>query len=604
MKSNDTNNQVKEKSVFLLRFFRPIRLLIIFLFILSFLSALTGIYFFTKKYCEGFFCLFSNPILILASVLLSSNLLVLMIHGLRVFADDTISRSFSTTRGKFPKTILVVTGIYLVVLIYEILSKGYTLLSPIFLFISLTLMIVSVKGCSILKRYFPQYLFVLIAVLIAVHYIRYTPSFGNDTWRDSIWTMETIYKGDYRLSNVRPEAYRIPTVVLFYSILSLILNLDPLLVSSLTGLIYLLIISLLINILVINKYTSSKEVGSFALLAIYATPLISLWTVEFIPQALSLIYVILFFAFVHIRKNSYFLSLEMVLFTLLIVMTIITHPGMGLLLLIYITILALREVTLRKTLITGVIAYLSYTVYAIFTVMLRSGYLYIKNLLSIFLGESETHLIAYGTSKGILYTISPWLGPIVIVILTINVILHDIIEVLGPFSRKTDKEKAKHDLLITFLSLSFIGIAYIMIILDPFSTADRYLGLLSFTLLALFIPRGLKILENSGYSGRIFTYVLLTLLVVQIAFGGTFTPNNPLTINTNTYSIYGLISYSEREQIEHLSNLIQWGRINLLTDWRTGLFLNYIISTSNRNEFSPSYGGFEYLGTQIIFAGS
>ncbi|MEM3610389.1 MAG: hypothetical protein QW076_05835, partial [Candidatus Anstonellales archaeon] len=222
----------------------------------------------------------------------------------------------------------------------------------------------------------------------------------------------------------------------------------------------------------------------------------------------------------------------------------------------------------------------------------------------IFLGESETHLIAYGTSKGILYTISPWLGPIVIVILTINVILHDIIEVLGPFSRKTDKEKAKHDLLITFLSLSFIGIAYIMIILDPFSTADRYLGLLSFTLLALFIPRGLKILENSGYSGRIFTYVLLTLLVVQIAFGGTFTPNNPLTINTNTYSIYGLISYSEREQIEHLSNLIQWGRINLLTDWRTGLFLNYIISTSNRNEFSPSYGGFEYLGTQIIFAGS
>lgn len=603
MKLNDTNNQVREKSVFLLRFFRSIQLFIIFLFISSFLMALIGIYFFTQKYCEGFFCLFSHPILILASALLSSNLLVLMIHGLRVFADDTTSRSFSTTREKFPKTILVVTIIYLVVLVYEILSKGHTLLSPIFLFILLTLMIAGIKGSSVLKRYFPQYLFVVIAVLIAVHYTRYTPSFGNDTWRDSIWAIETIHKGDYRLSNVRAEVYRIPTVVLFYSILSLILSLDPLLISSLTGLIYLLMIGLLINLLIINKY-ASKEVGSFALLAIYATPLISLWAAWFIPQALSLIYVISFFTLVHIRKNSHFSSLERVHYTLLIVMTIITHPGMGLLLLIYTTILALREVTLRKTLITGVIAYLSYTIYAIYGVMLRLGYLYINHLLSIFLGESETHLIVHGTSKEILYTISPWLGPIVIVILTINAILHEIIEVLSPFSRKTDKERARRDFLITFFSLSIIGIAYIMMILDPFSTADRYLGLLSFTLLTLFIPRGLKILENAGYGGRIFTYVLLTLLVVQIVFGGTFTPNNPLTINTNTFSVYGLISHTEREQIEHLSNLIRWGRFNLLTDWRTGLLLNYIISTNNRNEFRPSYRGFEYLGVQIIFAGS
>lgn len=271
------------------------------------------------------------------------------------------------------------------------LTIGHTLLSPINIVHVVNVYNDFVKRDYDLIKYFPYYLFVTMAILIGVHYVRYTPSFGNDTWRDSIWALETIRKGDYRPFSAVQREYKIPIVVILYSIQSLILNLDPLLISSLNGLVYLLVMTLLINILINIKYANSRQDNKDKYLTpitIYATSLITIWASCFIPQALSLIFVfiIIFYVYIIISKNRRFLTLEGVVFTLLIAMTIITHVGTGLVLLAYLTLMILNERSLRKFIIIGFIMYLLYVIYMVYIVM-HYIFIGINDLLIIILGK-------------------------------------------------------------------------------------------------------------------------------------------------------------------------------------------------------------------------
>jgi len=91
----------------------------------------------------------------------------------------------------------------------------------------------------------------VIAVLIAFLYGVYTPSFGNDTWRDAIQATQIIARGGLKDLSVIHQAYPIPVVSLLYAICSLVTGLDTLWPSSVLGLLYLLLLALRLIIAVL-----------------------------------------------------------------------------------------------------------------------------------------------------------------------------------------------------------------------------------------------------------------------------------------------------------------------------------------------------------------
>lgn len=79
-----------------------------------------------------------------------------------------------------------------------------------------------------------------IGVSHALLYSQYTPSFGNDTWRDAIWAMQTLQTGHITEATIRHSAYPFPMVPLTYTAISLADGLDPLWSSVVAGFLYLI----------------------------------------------------------------------------------------------------------------------------------------------------------------------------------------------------------------------------------------------------------------------------------------------------------------------------------------------------------------------------
>lgn len=68
----------------------------------------------------------------------------------------------------------------------------------------------------------------ILAVLIAFLYGVFTPSFGNDTWRDAIQATQIITRGRLEDLTIIHQAYPIPVVFLLYAIYSIVAGLDTL----------------------------------------------------------------------------------------------------------------------------------------------------------------------------------------------------------------------------------------------------------------------------------------------------------------------------------------------------------------------------------------
>ena len=120
----------------------------------------------------------------------------------------------------------------------------------------------------------------VLAVLIASLYGVYTPSFGNDTWRDAIQATQVIARGGLKDLTVIHPAYPIPVVPLLYAVHSMVAGLDTLWSSSALGLLYLLLLALWI-------YTLARRSGAryphVAVILALTTPLVVVWSVWFIP---------------------------------------------------------------------------------------------------------------------------------------------------------------------------------------------------------------------------------------------------------------------------------------------------------------------------------
>ena len=125
-----------------------------------------------------------------------------------------------------------------------------------------------------------------LVMIITVLYGVYTPSFGNDTWRDAIQATQIIERGGLKDLTVIHVAYPFPLVSILYAVYSMIIGLNTLWSSSFIGITYLLLLATWIYIFV-KKYGSSHS--HIAVILAMTTPLVVLWSVWFIPQTYSLL---------------------------------------------------------------------------------------------------------------------------------------------------------------------------------------------------------------------------------------------------------------------------------------------------------------------------
>ncbi len=174
-------------------------------------------------------------------------------------------------------------------------------------------------------------LFMIIGVLYGV----YTPSFGNDTWRDAIQATQIIERGRLRDLTVIYEAYPFPLVSVLYAVYSMIIGLNTLWSSSFIGIIYLLLLTMWIHISVKNY---GSRYSHIAVILAITTPLIVVWSVWFLPQTYSLLAMV----------PLMFLELHPVVIIIYVSALVMEHGGVALWMFIIIAFLTLINRILRN----------------------------------------------------------------------------------------------------------------------------------------------------------------------------------------------------------------------------------------------------------------
>jgi len=420
-----------------------------------------------------------------------------------------------------------------------------------------------------------------LVMIIIVLYGVYTPSFGNDTWRDAIQATQIIERGGLKDLTVIHVAYPFPLVSILYAVYSMIIGLNTLWSSSFIGITYLLLLATWIHIFV-KKYGSSYS--HIAVILAMTTPLIVLWSVWFIPQTYSLLAAV----------PLIFLEPHPIVIIIYILALVMGHGGMALWTFIIIIFLVLINRILRNQtsvarqlkmkLIMFSIIFILYFSYTTISMILKEATTNVLEAILKFL-SGEKIMTA---SANIQLPISAVLGAIPIIALV----------VLGLVAIIDDREIMTR--LLAFASLTELGIAYIGVAAFPALDLPRYLGLGSVVLLTILSTRSLETLLGRGLVGAYYVFSLILLTIISFGFAGTLMPKNPYTANPYaTWSISGLITYDEAQELRNLAPLFCCN--NFLIDWRAGAYVGYKYLW-----IQPWYRGFRDLntGSLFTFAGS
>ncbi len=420
-----------------------------------------------------------------------------------------------------------------------------------------------------------------LVMIIIVLYGVYTPSFGNDTWRDAIQATQIIERGGLKDLTVIHVAYPFPLVSILYAVYSMIIGLNTLWSSSFIGITYLLLLATWIYIFA-KKYGSSYS--HIAVILAMTTPLIIVWSVWFIPQTYSLLAAV----------PLIFLELHPLAIIIYVSALVMGHGGMALwtFIIIIFSVLInriLRNQTfvarqLKMKLIMFSIIFILYFSYTTISMILKEATTNVLEAILKFLsGEKIMTASAF-----IQAPISAVLGVIPIITLI----------VLGLVAIIDDREIMMK--LLAFASLTGLGIAYIGATAFPALDLPRYLGLGSVVLLTILSTRSLETLLSRGLVGAYYVFSLILLTIISFGFAGTLMPENPYTANPYaTWSISGLITYSEAYELRYIAPMLYYN--NFLVDWRAGDYLAFLYLW-----IYPEYRGFHNIDTQsrFIFAGS
>jgi len=420
-----------------------------------------------------------------------------------------------------------------------------------------------------------------LAEIISVLYSAYTPSFGNDAWRDTAQATQIIERGGLRDLTILHSAYPFPVVSLLYAIHSTMTGLSTLWSSSVIGLLYLLLLALWIHILASRVNTEHSHIATVLALT---TPLIVIWSVAFIPQAYSLL----------MALPLIFLNLNPAIIIILSIALALGHGGMALWALLILTLLTLskrifgsRSRVINMIEVKLVITLLPFIPVAIFTPLsmgLSGGLSAIINTLLIFpRGENVA-----ATSASVSLQPSA--------ILVLGIIPVTVLATLGLVALLESEDVAMR--ILALISLAGLVVGYAGAVVFPVAELERYAGLPSAVILAIVSPQAMQVLTRRGCGGTIYALSLILLSIASFGFAGTLMPENPYTANLHTpWSITGLVNYSESAQLDSMSSFLGPGLY--LTDWRTGTYLFYRYLW-----IEPLYRGFKYDGIEFLYGGS
>jgi hypothetical protein len=425
-----------------------------------------------------------------------------------------------------------------------------------------------------------------LVMIIIVLYGVYTPSFGNDTWRDATQALLIIERGGLRDLTMVHEAYPFPLVSLLYAIYSIVAGSNILWSSSTVGVVYLLLLILWIHVLSYKLNTGYHRVASLLALS---TPLVIVWSVWFIPQAYALL----------MALPLLFLKLHIIIVTILTLALVFGHGGVALwilgiftILFIFIKILGVKasaHTFLKQLSIKLALFLVTFSVYATYTMILMVLKGAVTNIFEAIMAflRGERILIATPSIQA-QAPITSILGVTPIAILVTLGLIRMLEENVISLS------------LLTFISLAELVVAYVGAVAFPALDLPRYLGLGSTTLLAILSPQAFESLTRRGKLGAGYVYALLLLAVLSFGFAGTLMPENPYTANPYaTWSISGLITYNEAQELDNIAFKLCCN--NYLVDWRSGSYIGYKylwIQPLSKGFYNPeTQGFFTYAGS-------
>jgi len=500
--------------------------------------------------------LVANPYISLASPILAVDLMVIS----RITQVTSVEEALLPAGRRTYALLVAVSLLYTVIVYAEILLLGHTFYAPVLLAFSTAFYVFISEAYGIRKEVTSTYLPLLLAILITAHYIAFPPSFGNDTWRDITWSEETLRTGYFTESRITHLAYPVPVVVLLYSMTSLIGGFVAVDSSVIIGLLYLFILGVvLITMLRRIHGDTVRAVLAVLLLLIYSTPMITLWSVGFIPQSLALVFMALLLMSINLKHHSWMAQV------ILAIALVLSHPGVALYMLIYLAFLSIfmgKTGDLRKPLLLIPIIYVSYILYTSVQYMVVPGVKsYLDYLLTVLSGR-EVSQVQAPAEMGVLNRLFPWIPVALALTFGVNTLYAN--------SLKQGKNSEWEVLTVLFSTVT-LAVGYALTIINPNSTADRYIGLPAIFLLILSSYSGVKVLKARRLSKGLL-YGLAALSISSLAFSGTFTPLNPITLNPSSYSVYGLPTYADTEIIHSIIGKVDpSSRLTIYMDWRTGL---------------------------------
>jgi hypothetical protein len=396
----------------------------------------------------------------------------------------------------------------------------------------------------------------------------YTPTFGNDTWRDLLWAKEILIQASITGTVIKHSAYPFPILPLTYAIVSLQTGLDPLWTSVLLGVAYLYILPISVYLLSQKITKLNNFSGAFLLLTV---PLVVVWSTWYIPQVHALM--------------LYLISMlqpSIVLQIILLLTATLTHGGMALLmsLILFLLWIATSEKRYYVLLLVNIIITIIYIVYTSLLNSTVGGYRAISDAIMAFvLGV-----------KRVTPTVSPPLSLRFTVALSeLSLIILGILSFLV-FLYKDKNIKILIAGLGSLLVAGYVGIADFDIL--------RYLGLPSLIILSIFIPYVIKIIYSKK-GGTLYMVILFLLSIFSFAYAGTFAPRNSYTANPYSYSaLSGLLEYNEAIYLHQIIELVTSGVYFI--DWRGGAYLMY----SNFEDIQPTISGFRYKDVEFVVGGN
>jgi len=448
-----------------------------------------------------------------------------------------------------------------------------------------------------------------LGLLIAALYGVYAPTFGNDTWRDVTVAQQIANHGTFRGMESRLHiAYTLPLVPLLYVVVSTIGGVDVLWASNIVGLLY--IFSIVVAAYLLSKSLlrgeSDDDSRMHSTVLIISTMIISVWCVWFIPQAYSVLLMVLA---LHTLFREGRGNVVGALTTTIILATafVIGHSGVAVFFVALLLVLRIADRLSGGTLFHNnrrLVGTLSAFCVALFTVYFLGTpvKLFFESVFRGVIEDVQSMILREGALESI-SRVASTTSPLPPLLSLLSNAPLAVILVLSAVVFFEDKAK-KWIRFLTFLLVVALALSLIAKMAFPsFSGYGRYVIFPAALILIVLTSKAFYNLKSRGVVGAIYSLALVVLAITSFSFGGSLMPENPYTANPHSaYAIYGLPKYDEACQLEQLSEMLY--NVNVSIDWRGGAYLGYIYTTHGENLLEEGVTSKSKVRITHLYAGS